>query len=75
MHLMPNKAIEIIGVVIRAFKRGYVVKSARFCFNRCIESGYQVIILNRDGTESVFSTTPHEGSAKQDRDLVLELIS
>lgn len=74
MHLMP-RSIEIIGVVVRPFKRGEVIKTPRFNFNRPMPSGYRVIILNRDGSESVFSTHSSERAAIQDRDLVLDLIA
>jgi hypothetical protein len=74
MHLMPSR-IEIIGVVVRQFKRELLMKSPRFQFNQSFQAGYQVVLLNRDGTECVFSCHRYEGAARQDRDLALELIS
>lgn len=74
MQLM-TKPLEIIGVVVRPFTEAICLKSPRFHFNQIMTRGYVVVILNNDGSESVFSAHHTEGAARQDRDLVLELIS
>lgn len=74
MQLM-KKPLEVIGVAVRQFTKPICLSSPRFHFNQIMTRGYVVVILNGDGSESVFSAHHTEGAARQDRDLVLELIA